>query len=65
MTVSELVALISPAANIVVLGMVIPAMNRNRHLSEQLAVMQYQIKLLLQKNGIDVPDQHIPYGTGS
>ena len=65
MSVSEWVALISPLANIVVLGLVIPAMNRNRHLSEQLAVMQFQIKLLLQKNGIDVPADHIPYGTGS
>ena len=62
MTVSEWVALLSPLANIIVVAIIVPAMTNARNTHTQLAVLQYQVRLLLQKNGIDVPEHTLPSG---
>lgn len=57
MTAAEWIGLVSPLANLLVIAFVIPAMSQARATQTQLAVLRYQVSLLMQRNGIAVPEE--------
>lgn len=62
MTASEWITLLSPVANLILVAFVVPSITQAKNTQTQLAVLRYQVSLLMQRNGIAVPEETLPTG---